>query len=206
MWQMLAVTSYERFCRDLREILDMRTKAFCFLFCFFSFTSLFCWHEEFIKSFATYYELNGAGRYTHEYHPFLLEKTAKSLDGLEDQLSDSGFDLHGRMVIAGYEEQAVQPLYTNLLDFKGNKIFDEARIHNKSGWSMRLHNRFGLMTGYVWQDCNKVEESFSWRDPIFEHIHGDQVEIFDSFATIYQKLILRGTRVFACPQFVHLKS
>ena len=166
----------------------IKTK-FIFYFCLIFAASL-CGDSrvEFAKSFLTYYELNGAGRYAHEYHPFLLKKTAKSLDELEDGLVDKGFDVSGRIVIAGYEEQAVPSFYTNIKDFKGYKINDEASIKNNTGWSMRLHNRFGLMTGFLFRHCNYIEDMVSKdKEALFEHINSRKVDIFDDDAILYQQ-------------------
>src|SRR5437868_6725408 len=69
--------------------------------------------QAFLESFTTHYEFNPEGRYTHEYHPFLLQWTAKSLNGLEQRLIGEGLNLSGRIVIMGYEEQAVPQYYTN---------------------------------------------------------------------------------------------
>jgi hypothetical protein len=161
-------------------------------FCLFITTSLFAqdreaFRAEFSKSFLTYYELNGAGRYAHEYHPFLLDKTAKSLDELEDALVEEEFDVKGRIVIAGYEEQAVPAFYTNIKDHQGNKINDEASTKNKIGWSLRLHNRFGLMTGFLFRYCNHIEKVIlKSEDPLFEHINAHAVDIFEKNAVLYQ--------------------
>ena len=139
---------------------------------------------DFLKSFVHHYEFNAEGRYAHEYHPALLGKTACSLDGLEEYLSKQNFDLKGRLVICGYEEQAVPSYYT---DYKKAKIDDEASSKNKVGWSMRLHNRFGFITGFLFKDFNYFAQRWFKNKPsLFQHIDPDEIEIFDDRATIFQ--------------------
>ena len=67
----------------------------------------------YFDSFINHYEVNPEGRYTHEYHPFLLRWTAESLDILEHTVRDQGIQCDGRIVIMGYEENAVQQYYPN---------------------------------------------------------------------------------------------
>jgi UDP-N-acetylglucosamine transferase subunit ALG13 len=55
--------------------------------------------KEFIKSFISHYEFSAEGRYAHEYHPFLLNKTAVSLDELEEKLAAQAQDLEGNVVM-----------------------------------------------------------------------------------------------------------
>ena len=152
--------------------------------------------QSFVESFLSHYEFSPEGRYVHEYHPFILKKTATSFDQLEEYLSVSGFDLSGRYVILGYEEYAVPPYYTN---FKEAKINDEACLKNNAGWSLKLHNRFGFMTGFLFKDCDKIDQG---ENPVFEHINADLIPIFNDRAAIFQEhafgealeLILRAQR------------
>ena len=58
--------------------------------------------ERFIESFIQYYDFSTAGRYTHEYHPFLFEKSSYSLDAWEEQLIARGWPIKGRIVLTGY--------------------------------------------------------------------------------------------------------
>lgn len=141
--------------------------------------------EHFSESFIRHYEFNPEGRYTHEYHPFLLEKTANSLDKLEQRLKGESFALKGRIVIVGYEENAVPSYYT---DYRQSRINDEAMVKNNVGWSMRLHNRFGFMTGFLFKDFNKLANYFfPKQDYVFEHIDADQIGIFDDRASVFHE-------------------
>jgi hypothetical protein len=139
--------------------------------------------KEFIESFIKHYEFNAEGRYAHEYHPALLSKTAFSLDALEDKLVQNGFNLSGRIVICGYEEHAVPSYYT---DFRKSKINDEASSKNNAGWSLRLHNQFGFMTGFLFKDINWFSQQWFAGNGVFEHIDSDDIEIFDDRAEIFQ--------------------
>jgi len=139
----------------------------------------------FLKSFINHYEFNPEGRYTHEYHPFLLKWTRKSLHQLEDRLSREGLDLKGRITLMGYEEQAVPEYYTC---YNKPKINDEATRKSYAGWSMRLHNRFGFMTGFLFKDLNEISHNY-WKnkESVFQHIDADMIHIFDSRAYIFQE-------------------
>ncbi|MFH0898493.1 MAG: hypothetical protein V1855_02865, partial [bacterium] len=137
--------------------------------------------KNFIQSFIKHYEFSPEGRYVHEYHPFLLEKTARCFDQLEDELKKHSFKLAGRHVILGYEENAVPPYYTH---YKEAKINDEASLKSKVGWSLKLHNRFGFMTGFLFKNI----ASFTLPQPaIFDHINANTVFLFDDRATIFQE-------------------
>jgi len=133
-------------------------------------------NQRFIQSFVKHYEFNPEGRYTHEYHPFLLEKTAESLDVLEQRVVQAGLNLAGRMVVFGYEENAVPCYYTN---FRKPKINDEAILKNNIGWSPKLHNRFGIITGFLFKDFNDQH--------VFEHINPKSILVFDDQASIFQE-------------------
>ncbi len=142
-------------------------------------------NNDFIHSFVKHYEFNLEGRYTHEYHPFLLEKTAESFDQLEQHLGKEGLDLAGRMVIFGYEENAVPSYYTN---FCKPTINDEAILKNNVGWSVKLHNRFGIITGFLFKDFNELcAQKVGLPDAIFEHINPQSILVFDDMASIFQE-------------------
>lgn len=161
-------------------------RYFIFLF-FIFFNNLLAsdFNKDFIQSFVKHYEFNVEGRYTHEYHPFLLDKTAISLDGLEKSLSDQGFNLFGRIVICGYEEQAVPTYYTN---YAKPKINDEATLKHIVGWSQKLHNKFGFMTGFLFKDVNSLNKKwFKDEEPFFEHVNSHKIEIFRDEADIFQE-------------------
>lgn len=155
--------------------------CFCSCWCCQILCELSLSHEqEFIKSFIHHYEFGPEGRYTHEYHPFLLTRTAQSFADLELRLKQENFSLLGRMIIMGYEENAVPAYYTN---YKHSGINDEAMRKNNTGWSLRLHNRFGFMTGFLFKDLASTNPIFEH----FEHIDGDDVAIFDDRATLFQE-------------------
>lgn len=137
--------------------------------------------KKFLESFIVNYEFSPEGRYVHEYHPFVLDLTRRSFDQLEQRLSDDGFDLCGRYGILGYEENAVPSYFT---DFSYSKINDEATLKNRAGWSMKLHNRFGFMTGFLFKDLDKLPYKGT---QIFHHINADLIPIFDDRATIFQE-------------------
>jgi len=144
-----------------------------------------CCSKDFIESFVKHYEFNVEGRYTHEYHPFLLSNTSYSLDELENSLKNEGFNLFGRIIICGYEEQAVPTYYT---DYKKPKINDEASFKSKVGWSLKLHNKFGFMTGFLFKDVNFFNDHwFAGKEPLFEHINPEKIEIFQDDADIFQE-------------------
>lgn len=139
-------------------------------------------HETgFISSFLKHFEFSPEGRYVHEYHPFLLEQTAESFRTLEDELTKEQFTLNGRFAILGYEENSVPPYYTN---FRTAKINDEATTKNNAGWSLKLHNRFGFMTGFILKDVNLHKNN---QDSIFEHINTDLIPLFSSQAEIFHQ-------------------
>ncbi len=139
----------------------------------------------FTESFISSYELSLEGRYTHEYHPFLLAYTSQSLDQLEQYMSTAGLNLDGRLVIMGYEEQAVPQYQTN---FSQERINDEAMRKNSSGWSQKLHNRFGFMTGFLFKQLQKIHLLYpKLLDQSFQHIDAHLIEIFDDKASILQE-------------------
>lgn len=141
--------------------------------------------EQFASSFVAHYDVRPEGRYAHEYHPFLLNQTAQSLDNLEDHLAQKKFGLKGRMVIVGYEENAVPTYYT---DYTRPRINDEATVKNNVGWSMRLHNRFGFMTGFVFRAINELSDYyFPQQNKVFEHILTHDIHLFNSRAALFQR-------------------
>jgi hypothetical protein len=137
--------------------------------------------ENFLKSFINYYDFTTVGRYTHEYHPFLFEKSSYSLDELEKSLTENGLLIKGRVVVAGYEEQAVPSYSTNYKACTGSKINDEVCLKGRSGWVSQLHNKFGIMTGFLFRGVGSIRRS------LFEHINLHRMPIFNSDASIFQK-------------------
>ena len=72
------------------------------------------------------------------------------------------------MIILGYEEQGAPSYYT---DFTQPKIDDEAMVKGKTGWSLKLHNRFGFMTGFLLKDVNPLFiTGISAKNPVTLHV------------------------------------
>ena len=141
--------------------------------------------HEFLSSFLKHYEFGLEGRYVHEYHPFVLKKTRESFLALEDALSENKLKLDGRMMILGYEEQGAPTYYT---DFMQPKIDDEAMVKSKAGWSQKLHNRFGFMTGFLLKDVNRIAQMYNLGErQIFEHINPEQQLLFNDRAKVFQE-------------------
>jgi len=182
------VISLQRFVISLQCFVVFFARVFLYLLLvqhvFSSVCSAACdknFDKNFIKSFVDHYEFSPEGRYTHEYHPFLLDRTSKSLQILENSLQASGFTVSGRSVIFGYEENAVPSYYT---DYKKAMIRDEACVLNDIGWSLRLHNRFGVISGFLFKDI----DMFAGKGPsVFKHIDAHTVPLFDDRAIIFQE-------------------
>lgn len=139
----------------------------------------------YIKSFIDAYDIDAGARYAREYHGYLLERTKESFGELEAALADRGFALDGRVIIAGYEGNAVPSYYT---DFQQSKIKDEATVRSKGGWSLQLHNMFGLMTGFLLKNINTIARQ--WCTPeqiVFEHVNPEGVEIFNDGSGIFEE-------------------
>lgn len=143
--------------------------------------------EAFVKSFISHYECNVTGKFTHEYHPFLLHKTATSLQELECKLTSNGLPQVGRLMLMGYEEQGVPRYYTNYSDAY---FTDEMANKTNAGWSLKMFNRFGLLTGFLCKGANELsaycEKKKGYTLPL-THINPDQVEIFDGLGTLFQE-------------------
>lgn len=137
--------------------------------------------EHFLRSFINYYDFSTVGRYTHEYHPFLFQKSSYSLDEMEKSITDSGLEIKGRIVIAGYEERSVPSYFTNYKVCTGSKINDEVHVRGRAGWSSQLHNKFGLMTGFLFRDSSTIKQ------PLCEHVNLNLMPIFDRDSWIFQK-------------------
>lgn len=139
----------------------------------------------FINKFIKDYGFKARDRYTHEYNSAILEKTAYSLDGLEKELNNNKFNLSGRLIICGYEEQAFPSYYFR---YKNAEINDEASSKSKAGWSIRLHNVFGFLTGFLFKDFNfYAKHWFIKNESIIEHINVDKVEILQEKKEVFQE-------------------
>lgn len=142
-------------------------------------------NSEFIKKFIKDYGFKARDRYTHEYNSALLEKTAYSLDELEKDLEKNNLSLSGRLIVCGYEEQAFPSYYFR---YKKAEINDEASSKNDVGWSLRLHNVFGFLTGFLFKDFNFFANKwYPDKSSVIEHIDSDDVEIFESKTNIFQE-------------------
>lgn len=135
--------------------------------------------KSFIESFVASYDIFPQGRYSRGYPDYLATKSKDSLISLENAVSESGFDIVGRMVISGYEQNAV-PSYR--FDLEEKKIDDESNKKGDSGWSFAPGNMFGFTTGFMLKDCNLINNG-----NIFKHIDNNRVEIFDDQAEVLQK-------------------
>ncbi|MBD3232035.1 hypothetical protein GF322_05265 [Candidatus Dependentiae bacterium] len=152
---------------------------------FFNYSNTEITYNDFIESFVSHYEFNAEGRYAHEYHPALLDRTAHSLDDFETDLIKKGLNLKGRIVICGYEEHGIPSYYP---DFKRSEIDDEASSKNNAGWSLRLHNRFGFMTGFLFRDFDYYTKKwFESKKNIFEHIDSEEIDFFNDKAVIFHE-------------------
>jgi len=139
--------------------------------------------HRFLDSFVGHYEANITGKFTHEYHPALLEETAKSFATLEKRLTTEGLPIIGRLTLMGYEEQGITRYKTQYTDAY---FSDEMGRLTNAGWSLKMFNRFGLLTGFLCKDVAALQEKCPNALPV-THINPDQVEIFDGLGTLYQQ-------------------
>ncbi len=146
-------------------------------------------NTKFIKSFINYYDFSIVGRYTHEYHPYIFEKSSYSLDDLENSLISNNLKLRGRIVLTGYEEQAVPSYFTNYRVCTGLKINDEAKFRGKKGWVEQPHNKFGVMTGFLFKNTSQINEIHNnmGKDSLFEHINLELMPIFNYKSHIFRR-------------------
>ncbi|MFT6765207.1 MAG: hypothetical protein ACJAZS_000074 [Alteromonas naphthalenivorans] len=140
---------------------------------------------EFIKSFVTHYDFSPEGRYTHEYHPFLLKQTRAGLEKFESFLDTRGFDIQDRIIIMGYQQEGVPSYYSNN---NAHIIDDEISLKTKKGRIVPAHNIFGFLTGFLLKDCNWLQKKWFLDEPLLiEHIQPERVELFDDQAYLFQK-------------------
>lgn len=141
--------------------------------------------KEFIKSFVMHYDFSPEGRYTHEYHPFLLAQTRSSIAQLEAFLIDQKFDVQDRILIMGYQQEGVPSYYSNL---NAHPIDDEISLKTKKGRVVPAHNIFGFLTGFLLKDCNWLQKKWFPSEPLLiEHIQPERVDLFDDKAYLLQK-------------------
>jgi len=149
----------------------------------FLFTSFFVRAQHdgvvpFTRSFIDGYCFHPESRFSREYHPYLLKKTKESLARLEKYLQIRNFNLSDRLLILGYEQNAV-PSYFDCLSQKN--IDDEAVTKTESGWEFAVGNVFGFLTGYLFKDTGADQKK------LVEHIASDSVELFHDGTEILQR-------------------
>lgn len=137
-------------------------------------------HQSFISSY------DFSGRYTHEYHPFILKKTRDSFLELEQSLRDAEFSVDGRMIIIGYQEDAITPYTTS---WTREALEDEVIVKTTAGLSQPTRNIFGYMTGFLLKDAEWLER-YWYKDTkrsYVSHILARPIALFDDKATLFQK-------------------
>ncbi len=140
--------------------------------------------DTFHQSFISSYDLSG--RYTHEYHPFILKKTRDSFLELEKSLRDAQFSVDGRMIIIGYQEDAITPYTTS---WTREALEDEVIVKTTAGLSQPTRNIFGYMTGFLLKDAEWLER-YWYKDTkrsYVSHILARPIALFDDKATLFQK-------------------
>ena len=138
--------------------------------------------QNFIQSFINNYGFSSNARDTREYHPFILNNTRESFSQLEAHIKDQGFLLDGRMIICGYQEDAVPSYYTSC---NQGVIDDEVSIKSNVGWQFAAGNLFGFITGFLLKDVNCLHEKI--KEPVFEHMVPDRVGLFDGNAQLFHQ-------------------
>lgn len=142
--------------------------------------------QKFLQSFIKTYEFNASGRYAHEYHPFILSRTAKSMHRLEEVLAKNGIKFAGRYVLMGYEANAFERFLPRLSDCEGRIIDDEACIKDAfRGWALKLHNKFGATTGFLFRQISRALPDL---EVPFQHVNPDSVEIYGLGLNLLQEL------------------
>ena len=148
---------------------------------FLSVVGIFCSQAQtYYESFISSYDLSG--RYSHEYHPFILRKTRESFTQLERALQDS-FTVDGRILIFGYQEEAVPPYQTQ---WQRIHIRDEVAVQSDRGITPPAKNIFGFMTGFVLHDTQWLARAWN-RDPFIICCSAHPISLFDSNAVLFQK-------------------
>jgi len=137
----------------------------------------------FLESFIGHYEANVTGKFTHEYHPMLLVETAASFATLEQRLTDESLPIVGRFTLMGYEEQGITRYKTRHTDVI---LSDEMSTRTSAGWSLKMFNRFGLLTGFLCKDVATLNMRVPGVVPV-THINAGEIEIFDGVGTLFQE-------------------
>ena len=135
----------------------------------------------FTRSFINFYDVSNEGKFTHEYHPFLLKKTALSFTDLENSLVQSNFTTPHRMIIMGYEKAAAPNYFFNPFAVKGDAINDETINKTLFGTTQECHNLFGFMTGFLFKNLPSSPCIYT------EHIGNKKIILFDPRAHRFQE-------------------
>jgi len=130
----------------------------------------------FTQSFINGYGFNPESCFAREYHPFLLEKTQQSVKQLEQQLEVNNLPIDHRIVIMGYENNAIPP-YLNCLSQE--RITDESVLKTTGGWEFAPGNLFGFLTGYLFKDV--------YENNTFKHIIAEPIELFNNELPLLQQ-------------------
>lgn len=139
--------------------------------------------DSFHTSFISSYDLSG--RYTHEYHPYVLKKTKESFLELERSLRRDNFSVDGRMLILGYQEDAVAPYET---DWERQALEDEAIAKTAGGLAQPTKNIFGYLTGFVLKDAQWLEQKwFKDEKSVIKQVCARPIELFKDSAFFFQK-------------------
>lgn len=139
--------------------------------------------HDFCKSFINSYDLSG--RYTHEYHPFILDMAKESFWKLQDYLQDKGYEIEGHEVILGYQEDAIVPYQTQ---WNRIQINDEAVVKKHAGLCSPVKNLFGFVTGFLLKDVEWLYNRwYPNMEPRIEHVIANPIELFNDYSVIFQK-------------------
>lgn len=125
----------------------------------------------FAKSFVTTLTVAPESRFTREYHPYLLKKTVRSLQELEQAVMQAGITCSHRIALMGYEQNAI-PNYGYCLSSPA--FADEAVVKSPGGWSFSPGNIFGYLTGFLLKDAQALPNT------VVEHQLAPMVELFNA--------------------------
>lgn len=140
--------------------------------------------KDFIASFINNYGFTPESRDTHEYHSFILGKTRTSFERLEDHLRANHFDVAGRVVICGFQADAVPSYYT----FEDHlALDDESSQKTKAGWQFAPGNIFGYLTGFLLKDAQRPSCPVMNSSCSFEYVLGQKIGLFDDRAQLFHK-------------------
>lgn len=138
--------------------------------------------NDFITSFINNYGFEYSARNTHEYHPFILAKTRDSFKELEEYLARQSFQVQERMVICGFQGDAIPSYYT----FDDcHAIHDEKSQKDATGLPLVSENLFGYMTGFLLKDI--AFDNTANNQGLFRFITGKQIGLFDPQADLFHR-------------------